>query len=159
MACMYFSHGENGLSSSDGASSLITFSTRDDLVTYMYAFYDSMKLDTNLQFDFLPINVKKSEEKQSYKDQIGSHMEAYFKEIKLRQAKKTQSNVSSICKYVSKKNSRAKKRKPRYRPEYNKMFKKSKRSKSVLAKECTAKNMARQNPTFQAKEITLSGHG
>ena len=65
MACMYFfdshSHGENGLSSSDGASSLITFSNLDDLVTYMYAFYDSMKLDTNLQFDLLPINAKKSE--------------------------------------------------------------------------------------------------
>ena len=82
------SHGENGFSSSDGASSLITFSNLDDLVTYMYAFYDSMKLDTNLQFDFLPINIKKSEEKQSYKDQIESHMEAYFKDQKLRQAKK-----------------------------------------------------------------------
>ena len=32
------SHGENGLSSSDGASCLITFSNLDDLVTYMYAF-------------------------------------------------------------------------------------------------------------------------
>ena len=57
------SHGENGLSSSDGASSLLTFSNLDDLVTYMYAFYYSMKLDTNIQFDFLPINVNKSEEK------------------------------------------------------------------------------------------------
>ena len=52
-------HGHNGLSATDGASCLITFSSLDDLVTYMYAFYDSMKLDTNLQFDFLPINVKK----------------------------------------------------------------------------------------------------
>ena len=69
----------------------------------MYAFYDSMKLDTNLQFDFLPINVKKSEEKQNNNDQIESHMEAYFKDQKLRQAKKTQSNVRSICKNVSKK--------------------------------------------------------
>ena len=52
-------HGHNGLSATDGASYLITFSSLDDLVTYMYAFYDSMKLDTNLQYDFLPINVKK----------------------------------------------------------------------------------------------------
>ena len=103
------SHGENGLSSSDGASSLVTFSNLDNLVTYMYAFYDSVKLDTNLQFDFLPINIKNSEEKQSYKDQSKSHMEAYFKDQKLRQAKKTQSNVSSICNYVSKKASGAKK--------------------------------------------------
>ena len=52
-------HGHNGLSATHGASCLITFSSLDDIVTYMYAFYDSMKLDTNLQFDLLPINVKK----------------------------------------------------------------------------------------------------
>ena len=71
-------HGHNGLSATDGASSLIFFSSLDDLVTYMYAFYDSMRLDTNLQFDFLPINVKKSQNKQSNKDEMASHMEAYF---------------------------------------------------------------------------------
>ena len=90
------SHGENGLSSSDGASCLITFSNLDGLVSYLYAFYDSMKLDTtdtNLQFDFLPINVKKSEEKQSYKDQMESHMEAYFSDQKMRQAHKTKRNI------------------------------------------------------------------
>ena len=70
------SHGENGLSSSDGASSLITFSNLNDLVTYLYAFYDSVKLDTYLQFDFLPMNVRKCEDKQSYKDEMASHMEA-----------------------------------------------------------------------------------
>ena len=53
-------HGENRLSATDGASSLIIFSSLDDLVTNIYAFYDSMKLDTNLQFDFLPINNKVS---------------------------------------------------------------------------------------------------
>ena len=97
---MYFfdslSHGENGLSSSDGASSLITFSNLNDLVTYLYAFYDSMKLDTYLQFDFLPMNVRKCEDKQSYKDEMASHMEAYFNDQRLTQAMKTQSNVRSI---------------------------------------------------------------
>ena len=52
-------HGHNGLSATDGTSSLITFSSLDDLVRYMYAFYDSMKLDTSMQYDFLPINIKK----------------------------------------------------------------------------------------------------
>ena len=47
------------MDTTDGASCLISFSSLDDLVTYLYAFYDSMKLDTNLQYDFLPINVKK----------------------------------------------------------------------------------------------------
>ena len=90
------SHGENGLSSSDGASSLITFSNLNDLVTYLYAFYDSIKLDTYLQFDFLPMNVRKCEDKQSYKDDMASHMEAYFNDQRLKQAMKTQSNVRSI---------------------------------------------------------------
>ena len=49
----------------------------------MYAFYDSMRLDTNLQFDFLPIIVKKSQNKQSNKDEMASHMEAYFNDQRL----------------------------------------------------------------------------
>ena len=53
------SHGENGLSSSDGASSLITFSNLNDLITYMYAFYDSLKLDTSLQYDLLMLKSLK----------------------------------------------------------------------------------------------------
>ena len=103
-------HGENGLSSSDGASCLMTFSSLDDLITYMYAFYDSMKLDTDLQFDFLPINLKRSEEKLSCKDEMASHLEAYFKDQKVRQAKKTQSNASAQHKYVSKIESLSKKK-------------------------------------------------
>ena len=71
------------LSATDGASSLITFLSLDDLVTYMHAFYDSMKLDTNFQYDLLPINVKKFQNKQSYKDEMSSHMEAYFNDQRL----------------------------------------------------------------------------
>ena len=41
-------HGHNGLSATDGASRLKTFSSLHDLVRYMYAFYDSMKLDTSM---------------------------------------------------------------------------------------------------------------
>ena len=104
---MYFdshSHGENGLSSSDGASCLITFSNLDGLVLYLYAFYDSMKLDTtdtNLQYDFLLFNVKKSEENQSYKDQMESHIEAYLNDQKLGQANKTQINMRIMSNKLS----------------------------------------------------------
>ena len=94
-------HGHNGLSATDGASSLITFSSLDDLVRYMYAFYDSMKLDTSMQYDFLPINVKKSQNKQSYKDEMASHMESYFNDQRLRQANKSQSEVRSISNDLS----------------------------------------------------------
>ena len=94
-------HGHNGLSATDGTSSLITFSSLDDLVRYMYAFYDSMKLDTSMQYDFLPINVKKSQNKQSYKDAIASHIEAYFNDKRLRQAYKSHTEVRSISNDLS----------------------------------------------------------
>ena len=68
---------------------------------YIYAFYDSMKLDTSLQFDFLPINTMKSGDKQSYEDEMTSHMETYFNDQRLRQAKKAQSNVKSNSKVLS----------------------------------------------------------
>ena len=129
------SHGENGLSSSDGASSLITFSNLNDLVTYLYAFYDSMKLDTYLQFDFLPMNVRKCE------DEMASHMEAYFNDQRLKQAMKTQSNVRSIPYDLSsvsikdpKKSSGAKRKKLRI--EYYKNY----------------RRQSRQNPAFKANE-------
>ena len=79
----------------------MTFPSLDDLITYLYAFYDSMKLDTDLQFDFLPINLKRSEEKLSCKDEMASHLEAYFKDQKVRHAKKPQSNASAHHKYTN----------------------------------------------------------
>ena len=156
------SHGENGLSSSDGASSLITFSNLNDLVTYLYAFYDSMKLDTYLQFDFLPINVTKCEDKQSYKDEMASHMEAYFNDQRLRQAMKTQSNVRSIPNDSSsisikdiKKSSGSKRKKLRI--EYYKNYKRqSRQNPEFRAKETIyqreSKRSARKNPAFKTKE-------
>ena len=156
------SHGENGLSSSDGASCLITFSNLNDLVTYLYAFYDSMKLDTYLQFDFLPMNVRKCEDKQSYKDEMASHMEAYFNDQRLKQAIKTQSNVrnipydlSSVSIKDSKKSSGAKRKKLRI--EYYKNYRRQSRqnaafkSKEIMYQK-QSKQSARKNPAFKTKE-------
>ena len=143
------SHGENGLSSGDGTSILIPFSTLDDLGTYLYAFYDSMKIDMSLQFDFLPISVRKSDKEQSCKDQLDSCtcMDAYFKDKKLRQVRKAQSKVT--CINVSPETSDVKKKKTPSRTDYYKKVKRKQRNKSgVLAKECAEKNLARQNPSF-----------
>ena len=153
-------HGHNGLSATDGASCLMTFSSLDDLVTYMYAFYDSMKLDTNLQYDFLPINVKKSQNKQSYKDEMASHMQAYFNDQRLRQANKTQSEVRSIANDLasisiekSKKALGAKRNKLQNRTEYFKTYMRKYRQFSAFkAKERESKQSARRNPVFRAKE-------
>ena len=174
-------HGHNGLSATDGASSLITFSSLDDLVRYMYAFYDSMKLDTCMQYDFLPINVKKSQNKQSYKDEMASHMEAYFNDQRLRQANKSYSEVRSISNDLSsiaielpKKASWAKRKEFKDRSEYFKMYrrkcrqnlafkgkerdcqketKQSARKDLVFkAKERESRQSARKDPVFKAKE-------
>ena len=157
-------HGHNGLSATDGASSLITFSSLDDLVRYMYAFYDSMKLDTSMQYDFLPINVKKSQNKQSYKDEMASHMEAYFNDQRLRQANKSYSEVrnisndlSSIAIELPKKASWAKRKEFKDRSEYFKIYKRKCRQNSAFkGKERDyqkeSKQSARKGPVFKAKE-------
>ena len=126
----------------------------------------SMKIDTSMQYDFLPINVtksepfnvSKSEDKQSYKDEMASHLEANFNDQTLRQAKKTQSNVRSISNVLSrisieesKKASGAKTKK--CRSEYYKIYKKqSRQSLAFKSKERESKQFARRNPVFRAKE-------
>ena len=152
-------HGHNGLSAT-GASSLITFSSLDDLVRYMYAFYDSMKLNTSMQYDFLPINVKKSQNKQSYKDEMASHMEAYFNDQRLRQANKSQSEVRSISNDLSskaieklKKALWAKRKEFKDRSEYFKIYKRKCRQNSAFkGKERDSKQSARSDSAFRAKE-------
>ena len=63
------SHGENGLSSADGRSILVSFSCLDDLVSYLYVFYDNMRIDMSLQFDFLPVTFRKYDQKQNCQEQ------------------------------------------------------------------------------------------
>ena len=50
------SHGSNGLSCENGTSILISFHMLEDLLSYMYAMYESMLIDTSGQFDILPIS-------------------------------------------------------------------------------------------------------
>ena len=150
------SHGQNGLSSSDGASCLITFSNLDDLVTYIYAFYDSMNLetDTNLQFDFLPVHINKYQEEQTYEDEMISRMEGYFKDQRFRQALKTERNVSGKHTFESKKESLLKKRKQRNRTEYYKTFKQlARKNATYKKKEMESKQHARKDPVFKDTEI------
>ena len=147
------SHGENGLSSNDGTSCIITFTSINDLVTYMYAFYDSLNLDTNtnLQFDFLPIKINKTEETQSCKDQMEHNMESYFNDQRLRQAHKAQSSMSSISSAEFKQALGAKRKNNRM--EYYKIYKrKCRQSAAFKAKEKQSKQFARTNSVFKTKE-------
>ena len=82
------SHGENGLASSDGTSILLLFSCLEDLIAYLYAFYESMRIDLTVQFDLLPISIRKKELSVIHKKQPETLLEAYFHDQTLRQKQK-----------------------------------------------------------------------
>ncbi|XP_060561861.1 uncharacterized protein LOC132721554 [Ruditapes philippinarum] len=48
-------HGKFGLSCPAGKSLLISFSTLDDLLSFMYAMYESMRIDLTSQYEILPL--------------------------------------------------------------------------------------------------------
>ena len=64
------SHAQNGLSSCDGYSVLIRFSSLDDLITYMYALYESMQINMTTQYDLLPVALTFTENFHVGIDQI-----------------------------------------------------------------------------------------
>ena len=103
------SHGKNGLSSSDGSSILMYFSCLEDLISYLYALYDSVAIDMSLQFDLMPVTVKRDEQMYGHKNNSESLLEAYFKDQNLRQQGKAQSNEKSTS--ASKESSLVKKKK------------------------------------------------
>ena len=37
----------------------MSFSCLEDIIAYLYAFHDSMRIDLTMQFDLLPISVRK----------------------------------------------------------------------------------------------------
>ena len=143
------SHGKNGLSSSDGSSILMYFSCLEDLISYLYVLYDSMAIDMSLQFDLMPVTVKRDEQMYGHKNNSESLLEAYFKDQNLRQQGKAQSNENSTS--ASKKSSLVKKKKGR--KQYYMMFKRNIRKRpGILAKERGQKQLARQDPKFKARE-------
>ena len=144
------SYGKNGLSSSDGSSILMYFSCLEDLISYLYALYDSMAIDMSLQFDLMPVTVKRDEQMNGHKNNSKSFLEAYFNDQKFRQQGKAQSNENST--YASKECSLVKKKKGR--KQYYMMFKRNVRKRpGVLAKEKAQKQLARQDPNFKANEL------
>lgn len=50
------SRGKYGLSSSDGNAVLMSFSTLEDLVAFMYATYESANIDVASQYEILPLS-------------------------------------------------------------------------------------------------------
>ena len=129
------SHGENGLSSSDGTSILMLFSCLEDLVAYLYAFYESMCIDLTMQFDLMPISIRKKEHSCSQEKQPESLLEAYFHDQTLRQKQK-----AIITKSTKKSEPAIDVKKKKNRKEYYKIY---------------MQNVRQQNSLFKAKELSL----
>ena len=123
----------------------------------MYAFYDSLNLDTSLQFDFLPIIVKKFENTESFKDQMDSNMEAYFHDQIMRQAYKAKRNIKNMSNNASKTTVEDSNKKKKCRTEYYKSYKQRCRQNSAfkaneIIYQRESKQSARKDPVFQRKE-------
>ena len=145
------SHGKDGLASSEGTSVLMSFKSLDDLVTYLYAFYHSLKIDMTLQFDLLPLTIRSYQQKRC-EFGIEQQLEAYFKDQKMKQAKKEKSKL--IEKYVSESATCKQKKK---RTEYNRLYKRQRRELFAFKEkeksyQQALKRNARHNPAFRAKE-------
>ena len=150
------SHSQNGLSSCSGYSVLIRFSCLDDLITYMYALYDSMQIDMTTQYDLLPLALIVTENYElEYRvsDHSESLLENYFKDQIIREQKKAQNTAVAMS--MQKKTCQSKLKKKR--TEYYAAFKRKQRSKLAFkAKEkisqLASKQSSRKKPAFKEKE-------
>ena len=144
------SHGEDGLSSYDGTSILMMFSSLEDLIAYLYAFYESMRIDMTMQFDLLPISIRKHQPSGSQKKQQENLLEAYFHDQTLcQQQKAVITNYSKLNPNVQKKKNRK---------EYYRSYRQNVRQNSAFkAKELVAqqkhKQKVRQDRDYKAKEL------
>ena len=145
-------HGNNGLSSSEGTSVLMSFKSLEDLVTYLYAFYHSLNIDMSLQFDLLPLTIRSYQQKTSCEFGVEHQLEAYFKDQKMRQAKKEKNKL--IDKYVPESATCKQKKK---RTEYYRLYKRQKRDlfafkEKEKSSQQVSKRKKRKNPSFKTKE-------
>ena len=56
------------MSCAEGQSVLVSFPCLEDLVSFMYAVYDSMLIDVSTQFDMLPVELKLRSENATSKN-------------------------------------------------------------------------------------------
>ena len=125
----------------------------EDLIAYLYAFYESMRIDMTTQFDLLPISIRKNEHVDSHKKQPENLLEAYFNDQTMRQQQKDAitNNSDPILKVKTKKS----------RKQYYRIYMQIVRQNSAFkAKELVAqrksKQNARQDRDYKAKELVAN---
>ena len=66
----------------------MSFSCLEDLIAFLYAFYESMRIDLTMQFDLLPISVRKKVYFCTQEKPPENLLEAYFYDQTLCQKQK-----------------------------------------------------------------------
>ncbi|XP_076105470.1 uncharacterized protein LOC143073656 [Mytilus galloprovincialis] len=132
------SHSECTLNNpldSSGKSILIGFADLHDLLSYLYAFYTSLQIDLDSQYEILPVSISSTDTEKDVTKQIKN----YFDDQKLRNTKQTKNSYQymKVPKFVYMKNYMQNRRK-------NKKFKE---------KELNAMQNKRKNKKFKEKEL------
>ena len=145
------SHREDCLSSSDGTSILMSFCFLEDLIAYLYAFYESMRIDLTMQFDLLPISVRKKVYFCTQEKPSENLLEAYFYDQTLRQKQKAFTTNKSEPILNAKKKKDRKEYYRIYRPNVRQQNSKFK-AKELVAQRKLKQN-ARQDRGYKVKEL------
>ncbi|CAG2232889.1 unnamed protein product [Mytilus edulis] len=131
------SHSECTLNNpldSSGKSILIGFADLHDLLSYLYAFYTSLQIDLDSQFEILPVCISSKDTDKDVTNQIKN----YFDDQKLRNTKQKKKSTQyiKVPKFVYMKNYMQNRRK-------NKIFKE---------KELNAKRYSRKDKNYRKTE-------
>ncbi|CAC5416131.1 unnamed protein product [Mytilus coruscus] len=151
-----------------GKSNLIGFSDLHDLVSYLYAFYTSLKIDLDSLYEILPVCISSKDTET----ELNKQTKNYFEDQKLRNTKLKKNRKRDkenlllkdrlkVIKISKKKKELAAKRETRKDEDFRKAeaeSKKSQRNNSDLRqkerqRELASKREARKNQDFKKREL------
>ncbi|VDI25233.1 Hypothetical predicted protein [Mytilus galloprovincialis] len=139
------SHSECTLNNpldSSGKSILIGFADYHDLLSYLYAFYTSLQIDLDSQFEILPVSISSKDTDKDVTNQIRN----YFDEEKLRNTKQNKKAYQADRKKLQ--------REERQREQRELASKREARKNEDFKKtELAAKREARKNEDFKKTEL------
>ncbi|XP_061190194.1 uncharacterized protein LOC133198057 [Saccostrea echinata] len=161
MSCPVFfdshSHGKDGLSCADGQAVKITFGNIDQLVDYMFAFYQSCNISMISQFEIQPVSVTQKTSVSISGSERLSLIDKYFEFQENMSRKCTISESSHGSKNEYMRNYMRKRRENSQKRERDKestlrSMTKARQSKEFKEKELASKNSFRKNPETKKQD-------
>ncbi|XP_062614791.1 uncharacterized protein LOC134276564 [Saccostrea cucullata] len=151
------SHGEDGLSSADGRAIKITFSDIDQLVDYMFAFYQSCNISMTSQFEIQPVSVTQITSESNAGSKRPSLIDKYF-DFQENMSKKCntsdspQENRNEYMRNYMRKRRENSLIKQKDRESNLRSMTKARQSKEFKEKELASKKIVRENPERKQKD-------